>query len=129
MKRKPRNSNEGVFSDGAGSSMIIHGVIMASIVLISFFIGQYIELGHYGVFESVDGMTMAFLTANLVEMFYAICMRTQKGSIFKMKTRNKWLLGSFMLSLIFTAGVIYIPALSNLFGLATISFKEFAISF
>jgi len=26
---------------------------------------------------------MAFLTANLVEMFYAICMRTQKGSIFK----------------------------------------------
>ena len=129
MKRKPRNSNEGVFSDGAGSSMIIHGVIMASIVLISFFIGQYIELGHYGVFESVDGMTMAFLTANLVEMFYAICMRTQKGSIFKMKTRNKWLLGSFMLSLIFTAGVIYIPALSNLFGLATISFKKFAIAF
>ena len=129
MKRKPRNSNEGVFSDGAGSSMIIHGVIMASIVLISFFIGQYIELGHYGVFESVDGMTMAFLTANLVEMFYAICMRTQKDSIFKMKTRNKWLLGSFMLSLIFTAGVIYIPALSNLFGLATISFKEFAIAF
>lgn len=129
MKRKPRNSNEGVFSDGAGSSMIIHGVIMASIVLISFFIGQYIELGHYGVFESVDGMTMAFLTANLVEMFYAICMRTQKGSIFKMKTRNKWLLGSFMLSLVFTAGVIYIPALSNLFGLASISFKEFAIAF
>lgn len=129
MKRKPRNSNEGVFSDGAGSSMIIHGVIMAFIVLLSFFIGQYIELGHYGVFESVDGMTMAFLTANLVEMFYAICMRTQKGSIFKMKTRNKWLLGSFMLSLVFTAGVIYIPALSNLFGLATISFKEFAIAF
>lgn len=129
MKRKPRNSNEGVFSDGAGSSMIIHGVIMAFIVLLSFFIGQYIELGHYGVFESVDGMTMAFLTANLVEMFYAICMRTQKGSIFKMKTRNKWLLGSFMLSLVFTAGVIYIPALSNLFGLASISFKEFAIAF
>ena len=129
MKRKPRNSNEGVFSDGAGSSMIIHGVIMAFIVLLSFFIGQYIELGHYGVFESVDGMTMAFLTANLVEMFYAVCMRTQKGSIFKMKTRNKWLLGSFMLSLVFTAGVIYIPSLSKLFGLASISFKEFAIAF
>ena len=129
MKRKPRNSNEGVFSDGAGSSMIIHGIIMAVIVLLSFFIGQYIELGHYGVFESVDGMTMAFLTANLVEMFYAVCMRTQKGSILKMKTRNKWLLGSFMLSLLFTVAVIYIPALSDLFGLASISFKEFAIAF
>lgn len=129
MKRKPRNSNEGVFSDGAGSSMIIHGVIMAVIVLLSFFIGQYIELGHYGVFESVDGMTMAFLTANLVEMFYAVCMRTQKGSIFKVKTRNKWLLGSFILSLFFTLIVIYVPALSKLLGLASISFKEFAIAF
>lgn len=129
MKRKPRNSNEGVFSDGAGSSMIIHGVIMASIVLISFFIGQYIELGHYGVFESVDGMTMAFLTANLVEMFYAVCMRTQKESILKLKTRNKWLLGSFILSLFFTLIVIYVPALSKLLGLASISFKEFAIAF
>ena len=72
---------------------------------------------------------MAFLTANLVEMFYAICMRTQKGSIFKMKTRNKWLTGSFILSLIFTLGVIYIPALSKLFGLATISLTEFAVAF
>lgn len=129
MKRKPRNSNEGVFSDGAGSSMIIHGVIMAFIVLLSFFIGQYIELGHYGVFESVDGMTMAFLTANLVEMFYAICMRTQKDSILKIKTRNKWLLGSFVLSLVFTLIVIYVPVLSKLLGLASISFKEFAIAF
>lgn len=129
MKRKPRNSNEGVFSDGAGSSMIIHGVIMAFIVLLSFFIGQYIELGHYGVFESVDGMTMAFLTANLVEMFYAVCMRTQKESILKLKTRNKWLLGSFILSLFFTLIVIYVPALSKLLGLASISFKEFAIAF
>ena len=129
MKRKPRNSNEGVFSDGAGSSMIIHGVIMAFIVLLSFFIGQYIELGHYGVFESVDGMTMAFLTANLVEMFYAVCMRTQKESILKLKTRNRWLLGSFILSLFFTLIVIYVPALSKLLGLASISFKEFAIAF
>lgn len=129
MKRKPRSSKESVFSDGAGSSMIIHGVIMAFIVILSFFIGQYIELGRYGVFESVDGMTMSFLTANLIEIFYAICMRTQKGSIFKMKTRNKWLAGSFILSLVFTAGVIYIPALSNMLGLAQISLKEFLIAF
>ena len=56
-------------------------------------------------------------------------MRTQKGSIFKMNTRNKWLAGSFILSLVFTAGVIYIPALSNMFGLALISLKEFLIAF
>ncbi len=129
MKRKPRNSNDSIFSDGAGASMIIHGIIMAIIVIASFFIGQHIELGKYGIFESVDGMTMAFLTANLVEMFYAMCMRTQKGSIFKMKTKNKWIIGSFMVSLLFTVAVIYIPLLSELFGLASISLKEFLVAF
>ncbi len=129
MKRKPRKSDESIFSDGAGISTILHGILMAIIVLASFFIGQHIELGKCGIFESVDGMTMAFLTANLVEMFYAICMRTQKGSIFTMKTRNKWLVGSFLLSLIFTLAVIYIPILSDLFGLAPVSLIEFVVSF
>lgn len=129
MKRKPRKSDESVFSNGAGVSTILHGILMAIVVLASFFIGQHMELGKCGIFESVDGMTMAFLTANLVEMFYAICMRTQKGSIFTMKTRNKWLVGSFFLSLIFTLAVIYIPVLSDLFGLAPVSLLEFGVAF
>lgn len=129
MSRKPRKSDESVFSDGAGISTILHGILMAFIVLASFFIGQHIELGECGIFESRDGMTMAFLTANLVEMFYAVCMRTQKGSIFTMKTRNKWLVGSFVLSLIFTLAVIYIPVFSNLFGLAPVSIMEFGVAF
>ena len=129
MKRKPRKSDESVFSDGVGVSTILHGILMAVIVLAYFFIGQHIELGKCGIFESVDGMTMAFLTANLVEMFYAICMRTQKGSIFTMQTRNKWLVGSFILSLVFTLAVVYVPILSNLFGLAPVSLFEFGVAF
>ncbi len=129
MSRKPRKSDESVFSNGAGISTILHGILMSIVVLASFFIGQHMELGKCGVFESVDGMTMAFLTANLVEMFYAICMRTQNGSIFTMKTRNKWLAGSFILSLVFTLAVIYIPVLSNLFGLTSVSLAEFAVAF
>ena len=129
MKRKPRNSNESIFAHGAGVATIVHGLFMAFIVIISFFIGQYMELGKFGIFESIDGMTMAFLTANLVEIFYAISMRSQTGSIFKMKTRNKWLLGSFILSIIFTAGVIYMPGLSKVFNLTNISLKEFLVAF
>ena len=129
MKRKPRSSNESIFANGAGVAIVIHGILMALIVILSFFIGQHIELGRYGIFESADGMTMAFLTANFIEIFYAICMRSQKESIFKMKTRNKWLLGSFLLSTIFTLGVIYIPFFSELFGLTSINLKELAVAF
>lgn len=129
MEKKPRKSNESVFSGGAAFAIGSQGVIMAIIILASFFIGQHIELGRYGIFESADGMTMAFLTANFIQMFHAICMRSQDGSIFTMKNKNWWLVGSFILCTLLTLGVIYIPILSNLFGLTSISLKELAVAF
>lgn len=129
MKRKPRSSKEGVFSGGAGIDMILQGLFMGFIVIASFFVGQYIELGHMGIFESIDGMTMAFLTANFVELFHAVCMRSQRGSIFTMKTFNWWLFGAFVLTTILTICVIYIPFLTKLFELSTISIFEFAVAF
>lgn len=123
MTRKPRSSNESVFANGAASAMIVHGIIMAALVLLAFFVGQFMELGHFGIFESKDGMTMAFLTANFIEMFYAIAMRSQNGSIFTMKTRNKWLAGSMLITLLLTLLVIYTP-LATMFGLANISLVE-----
>ena len=129
MKRKPRSSKEGVFSGGAGIDMILQGLFMGFIIIASFFVGQYIELGHMGIFESIDGMTMAFLTANFVELFHAVCMRAQRGSIFTMKTFNWWLFGAFVLTTILTICVIYIPFLTKLFELSTISIFEFAVAF
>ena len=129
MKRKPRSSNEGIFSNGAGIDMILQGLFMGALIIISFFVGQYMELGHIGIFESVDGISMAFLTTNFIELFHAVCMRSQRGSIFKMKTFNWWLFGAFILTTLLTICVIYIPALATLFELATISILEFAVAF
>ena len=129
MKRKPRKSSESVFAHGTGKSIVLHGILMAIIVLFSYFLGQYMELGYFGIFDSKDGITMAFLTANFVEMFYAICMRTQKQSIFKLKTKNSWLLGSVIITIILTLGVIYVPFFTNLFGFSAINFKEFITAF
>ena len=127
MQRKPRASNESVFANGATSAMIVHGIIMAILVLLSFFVGQYMELGHFGIFESVDGMTMAFLTANFIEMFYAVAMRSQRNSIFTMKTGNKWLIGSTIITILLTLLVIYTP-LAKVFGLASISLTELLVA-
>lgn len=129
MKRKPRPSNESVFSNGAGVDMVIQGLFMAVLIIISFFVGQYMELGHWGIFPSIDGMSMAFITTNFVELFHAVSMRSQRGSIFTMKTFNWWLLGSVILTTILTLGVVYIPFLANLFNLASISLAEFSVAF
>lgn len=129
MKRKPRSGNESVFTGGAGLAIAIHGLVMAIIVIFSFFLGQHMELGHYGIFESRDGMTMSFLTANFIEMFYGICMRSQKNSIFKMKKNNWWLLGSVIITILLTLVVIYVPFLRDMFKFSSISFKEFTTAF
>ncbi len=129
MKRKPRKSNESVFSNGAGRDMIIHGLIMGFLVVLSFFIGEYMETGVWRLAESGDGMSMAFLTMNFIEMFHAVCMRSQRNSIFRMRHMNWWLLGAFILTTIFTLGIIYIPFFVKLFGFTSISFIEFITAF
>ncbi len=134
MTRKPRSSSESVFAHGAGIDMILQGIYMATLVVSSFFIGVYLEKGYINMGElmaegSADGMTMAFLTCNFVEMFHAVSMRTQRGNIFKLKTFNWWLLGAFLLTTLLTCTVIYVPFLKDLFGVTAISFKEFAIAF
>ena len=129
MKRKPRPAGEGVFSDGAGLDMIIQGFIMAAIVISSFFIGEYMQNGVWRIGESADGVTMAFLTANFIEMFHAIAMRSQKHSIFTLKRFNFWLLGAFILTTLLTLIVIYVPFFANIFSFTQISLKEFLTAF
>ena len=134
MLRKPRSSEESVFANGAGIDMILQGIFMAILVISSFFIGDYIENGSINFADlmargSSDGMTMAFLTCNFVEMFHAMSMRTQRGNLFKMKTVNWWLMGALVLTTLLTVGVIYIPFFRNLFEFTAVSFKEFAIAF
>lgn len=128
MSRKPRPTNDSVFSDGAGIDMIWQGLLMAILVVSSFFIGQHLELGYSGFFESADGMSMAFLTMNFIEIFHAICMRSQRNSIFKLKSMNWWLLGAFGVSTLLTIGVIYIPFFVKLFKFTSISILELGVA-
>ena len=129
MKRKPRPSNEGVFSNGAGVDMVWQGILMATLVVLSYFIGEFLESGKWAIIASKDGMSMAFLTMNFAEMFHCVCMRSQRNSIFKLKHMNWWLVGAFILTTLFTLGVIYIPFFVNVFGFASISLKELGIAF
>ena len=129
MNRKPRPTNESVFSDGAGSDMIWQGIIMSILVLLSFFIGQYLEDGTLGFEYSKHGMTMAFLTMNFAEMFHAVSMRNQKKSIFSLKSFNWYMFFSCIGIIIITIGLIYIPVFINLFGFSKIGINEFIIAF
>jgi len=138
MRRKPRSSDESVFANGAGLDIIIKGIFMAAMILISYFIGTNMGLPESEIalfkgmsiedIKHLNGMTMAFLTTNFTQMFQAFCMRSQTQSIFKLKTKNNWLIGSLIITAILTISVMYIPFLRNAFDLAPISLGEFAIA-
>ena len=134
MNRKPRSSRSGIFSEGLGLDCIVQGVIISVLTLVSYFIGHYVEYGIFDISQvlanpaaGIGGMTMAFLTLSMVEMFHSFNMRSRRESIFKLKSQNIWLWGSFVVSLILTYIAIETP-LSQAFGFAEIGVKEYAIA-
>ena len=78
--------------------------------------------------NSGHGVTMAFLTMSMAEIFHSFNMRSQRGSIFKLKTQNTVLWGASILSLLLTTLVIEVPFLSNAFDFVQIGIKEYAIA-
>ncbi|MBP3883718.1 MAG: cation-translocating P-type ATPase [Olsenella sp.] len=134
MSRKPRDSKDGIFSGGLGVDTLVQGIVIAALTLASYFIGHYLEFGTMDISQvladpkaGVHGMTMAFLTLSMVEMFHSLNMRSRRESIFKLKTQNLWLWGAFLMALVLTFVVIETP-LSHAFGFAEIDFKEYAIA-
>ena len=74
------------------------------------------------------GITMAFLTMSMAEIFHSFNMRSQHGSIFSMKSHNLYLYGAMVLSLLLTTAVISIPWLSSLFEFEHISLAEYGVA-
>ena len=113
MDRPPRSADEGIFSNGMGIGIIYQGIVVAALTLASFFIGKNQS--------QITGMTMAFLTLSLCEVFHSINMRSRTKSIFELKIHNKYLTGAMILSFVLTLGVIYIPGINTLFDLEALS--------
>ena len=125
MQRKPRKSDDGIFAGGLGIDVIYQGVIITIIVMAAYFIGDYMQTGIWSIANSADGVTMAFLTMSMAEIFHSFNMRSQRQSVFTLKSQNFYLWGAMLGSLILTTAVIYIPFLTAAFGFTSISLTEY----
>ena len=129
MKKAPRDPKAGIFAGGVGVDVAYQGVLVSVLTIASYFIGHFLETGNWEISESTHGMTMAFLTMSLAEIFQSFNMRSQRGSIFSLKKQNKWLIGSAVLAFILTTVVIEVPFLAKAFEFAVIGWEEYAIAF
>ncbi len=128
MDVPPRDTKEGIFARGLGINVVLQGFFLALLTLISYIIGELFETGHFTMVTSQDGMTMAFLTLSMAEMFHSFNMRSMKESIIKTKGINLFLILSLCGAFLLTVCVIYIPFLRSAFGFAHISIIEFLIA-
>lgn len=126
MKRKPRKASDGVFAGGMGIDIAFQGVIITILVLASFFAGMYFHNGAIELSMLTDGIadpegvTMAFITLSMVEIFHSFNMRSRRASIFSMKTQNKWLWGAAALAVVLTVVPVEVDFLAEVFGFMTL---------
>ena len=136
MCRPPRNSKDGIFAGGLGFDVIYQGVLVTIITLAAYLIGSSFEFAASGdwfatlraVGESGHGMTMAFLTMSMCEIFQSFNLRSQRKSVFSLKGQNKVLWAAMLGSLLLTTVVIEVGPIANAFGFTPIGLTEYAIS-
>ena len=121
MRRKPRNAKAGIFADGMGFDIGYQGFLVTILVLISYFIGS--SMG-----GASHGTTMAFLTMSMAEIFHSFNMRSQRQSIFKLGSQNKFLLLAGFGSFLATTVVCEVPFLADAFGFAHVGLGEYVIA-
>ena len=134
MRRKPRSKNDGIFAGGLGVDCAYQGIIVSILTVAAFYIGEFLETGHLiwrNIPDSSEGMTMAFFTMAMCEIFHSFNMRSQRGSAVAMVfkgSHNILLYGAMALSFVLTTAVVEIDFLSNLFGFAHLDLKAYLIS-
>ena len=134
MQRPPRNSKDGIFAGGLGFDVVYQGILVTAITLAAYLIGASFEFGE-GFFaalrsagESGHGMTMAFLTMSMCEIFHSFNLRSQRKSVFSLKSQNKILWAAMLGSLLLTTLVIEVPFLAAAFGFTSNGLLEYGIS-
>ena len=117
MKKKPRNNNKSLFSDGLWTKIIVEGMMLGVLTLLAFYIG-------YSKFGLEVGRTMAFVSLGLLELIHVFNIRSEK-SIFCVGTfNNPYLLGAFVLGTILQVSVVVIPKFASIFQLRNLTMQQ-----
>ncbi len=134
MRRKPRSKNDGIFAGGLGVDCAYQGIIVSILTIAAFYIGEFFETGHFQfthIENCENGMTMAFFTMAMCEIFHSFNMRSQRKSAIGMTLKgshNKYLYLAMVASFVLTTAVVEIDFLSEIFGFAHLDMKSYAVA-
>ncbi|MFV0479384.1 MAG: calcium-translocating P-type ATPase, PMCA-type [Anaerorhabdus sp.] len=114
MNDAPRPKNESFFANHLGWTIAWQGIMIGSLTLISYLIGNQ---------ASHDvGMSMAFMTLSMGQLFHSFNMKSSKTIFSKSLFNNKYLWLSFGVGVLLQFLVMYTPA-NAIFNLVPLSWS------
>lgn len=118
MTRKPRGKNESFFSGGLLFTIIWQGVMVGTLTLISYALGEQ--------FSHQYGMTMAFITLSGCQLAHSFNVKSHYSVFTKQVFNNVYLWGSAAIGIVLQGIIIFTPlsAIFKLTPLNTIHFVE-----
>ena len=122
MKQKPRRAESNILSGGMGIDILYQGFIQGGLTLLIYYIGY----SHYN--SEKIGITLAFATLGLVQLFHSFNVRSNKESLFTTGLfTNKYLIGATILSTLLQISVLLIPSISKVFKLESLNLEQWGI--
>lgn len=128
MHRPPRPRAQGIFAGGLGVDVLWQGALVTALTLGAYFAGARLETGFWQAAQSQLGVTMAFLTMSMAEIFHSFNLRSRRGSIFAQQGENPYLWAALAGSLALTTGVLFWPPAAAAFGFATLNLGQYGLS-
>lgn len=115
MNKPPKSMKESIISKRIGIDICLNGLVIGLATIWAYFIGFEIN--------ALTGMTMAFLTLSLSQLFHAYNCKSER-TIFSKKTfDNKVLNFSFVFGLLISLVIIFAPV-NSIFKLTPLSLSQ-----
>lgn len=120
MSRRPRTTNESLFSDGVGYHILWVGILMAGITLGIQAWTLHNQLEHW--------QTMVFTVLSLSQLGHVLGVRSDRTFLYKQGFfSNKTLLLSVLFTFLLQMGVIYLPFMNEIFKTQPLTLIELGI--
>ncbi len=124
MNYPPRQNHGSLFAGKMGIDIVIQGLMQTGLVMASFCIGNYCFGAHHEI-----GMTMAFITLCLIQLFHCYNLKSRTGTIFhKSIIDNGFMNLSFGIGVALMVLVTLVPGLNTWFNVVYIQPVEYVIA-
>lgn len=118
MDYPPRKSGSSLFAGSTGKAILVQGLIQTVLTMLSYCIGNYIMHNHE------VGMTMAFITLALIQLFHSYNTKSRKSLFSSNPFDNKILNISFLVGVVLILVPTLIPFIANFFGATQLTFIQ-----